>query len=308
MLTKTFKARKICAPAQLRSSSAAQAYAKLSARARSLNLQPFNVSGDGHCFFRALSVTLIDVLGNEAAKQLLVEDCTHGALRQFMCNWAEQHRDVVLDDEGEETLEQRAAAAALDWPRPVAAFDDQDHEIPVPARFEAVLSRMRDHEWADEFWVGTVAQAALGVQVCVISSEGENYDRLPQRLPEWVPSPASRQLCVIAVGHLVVNGDGYHYVAVRAPGSTAAAAYAAVAFQLESAFQQRLTAILEEQYSHATDKLPALSDQDDDPASYEPLPESNSLCTSRERCGSSFTAARRDPHLLHSLTLTYSTP
>ena len=109
-----------------------------------------------------MSVTLIDVLGKEAAKQLLDEDCTHNALRRIMRNRAEQHHDVVLDDEGEETLEQRAAAAALDWPRPVAAFDDQDHEIPVPTRFEAVLSRMRDREWADEFWVGTVAQAALG--------------------------------------------------------------------------------------------------------------------------------------------------
>lgn len=184
MLTSTFQSRKSQRSAQHRSRSACDAFSNLTRHSQSLGLNPFNVAGDGHCFFRTLSITLIDLLGSKAAKILVQADCSHAAVRDFLCSWAEQHHDVIIDDEGEETLAQRAADAALAWDRPLAAIDDDGRAIPVEPRFADVLARMRDSEWADECWVHTVAPAALGFQISVISSEGEAYDRPPQHLPE----------------------------------------------------------------------------------------------------------------------------
>ena len=153
MLTSTFQSRKSQRSAQHRSRSACDALSNLTRHSQSLGLNPFNVAGDGHCFFRTLSITLIDLLGSKAAKILVQADCSHAAVRDFLCSWAEQHHDVIIDDEGEETLAQRAADAALAWDRPIAAIDDDGRAIPVEPRFADVLARMRDSEWADEFWV-----------------------------------------------------------------------------------------------------------------------------------------------------------
>ena len=132
MLTYTFKARK-SRSAQNRSMSANESFIKLARSSQSLGLDAFNVAGDGHCFFRTLSITLVDLLGSKAATLLLQVDCSHTALRDFLCSWAEDHHDDVVDDEGEETLAQRAADAALAWERPVAAIDDDGRVIYVEA-------------------------------------------------------------------------------------------------------------------------------------------------------------------------------
>jgi hypothetical protein len=151
MLTSTFKARK-SRSGQNRSMSANESFIKLARRSQSLGLDAFNVAGDGHCFFRTLSITLVDLLGSKAAKLLLQVDCSHTALRDFLCSWAEDHHDDVVDDEGEETLAQRAADAALAWERPVAAIDDDGRVISVEERFAAVLTRMHGRYHLD--WGG----------------------------------------------------------------------------------------------------------------------------------------------------------
>ena len=134
MLTSTFKARK-SRSGQNRSMSANESFIKLARRSQSLGLDAFNVAGDGHCFFRTLSITLVDLLGSKAAKLLLQVDCSHTALRDFLCSWAEDHHDDVVDDEGEETLAQRAADAALPWGRPQSQHLTCDgRAIPVEAR------------------------------------------------------------------------------------------------------------------------------------------------------------------------------
>ena len=132
-------------------------------------------------------------------------------------SWAERNADLVLDDEGEETLGQQAVNAAIHWPRPITEYDCYGRRMSWRARFAIVVARMRAGEWADEFWIRVVAPAALGFQISVLSSAGEAHDRLSDPLPEWVPNHDLRQQRHLTLCHLVVNGDGYHYLAARVP-------------------------------------------------------------------------------------------
>lgn len=243
MLTSSFKARKRELSPARRVDGAAEALARLVYRARVLGLEVHNVIGDGNCFFRSLEYLLIHVLGFEAAHVLLGSDCTHETVRKFLCSWAEQHAETVIDDEGEETLANRVADAATSWPKPVAAFDRDGLAVPIASRFAAAISRMRAGEWADKCWARVIAPAALGFQISILSSAGEIYDQPSVVLPEWVPNHAARQQRHLVVGHMVVNGDGYHYVAARVPQAVPPLRlYAVVAAQLRAAVAARVGA------------------------------------------------------------------
>jgi hypothetical protein len=131
-------------------------------RLRASGLEIHDVPRDGSCFFHAVAWWLTNHLGVAAALQLLASGkVNHAAVRQFLCNWAEANFDTVLGDEGDETVAELAVRAALqDWPDPVGAFHWLPPEERLAAQFAQVIYRMRRNEWADAFWVTSLAPAA----------------------------------------------------------------------------------------------------------------------------------------------------
>ena len=72
---------------------------------------------DGSCFFHAIAWWLDKIFGKAEALALLKASQVNGAaVRKFLCDWAELNVDLVLDDEGVETVAKLAVCAALDWP------------------------------------------------------------------------------------------------------------------------------------------------------------------------------------------------
>ena len=172
---------------------------------------------DGSCFFHAIAWWLDKIFGKAEALALLKASQVNGAaVRKFLCDWAELNVDLVLDDEGVETVAKLAVCAALDWPDPVDDFAAVPPEARLAAQFAVVLDRMRRGEWADDFWATALAPAALGIKIHITSSAGAKYDRPPQPLPEWVPTyELWLKRDTIRLGHAVVNGAGTHYFVVK---------------------------------------------------------------------------------------------
>jgi hypothetical protein len=48
-------------------------------------------------------------------------------VRNFLCDWATEHSELVIDDEGEETVRLLAIRAALhDWQTPISDYLSRD--------------------------------------------------------------------------------------------------------------------------------------------------------------------------------------
>jgi hypothetical protein len=108
---------------------------------------------DGSCFFHAIAWWIDKIFGEAEALALLKASQVNGAaVRKFLCDWAELNIDLVLDDEGVETVAKLAVRAALDWPDPVDDFAAVPPEARLADQFAVVLDRMRRGEWADDFW------------------------------------------------------------------------------------------------------------------------------------------------------------
>ena len=106
---------------------------------------------------------------------------------------------------------------------------------------------MRVNEWADEFWVRTIAPAALGFRINIMSSAGVAHDRLYRPLPPWVPNSS---LCLqrgMTVGHAVVDGKGTHYFVVKLTNVAADNTSAAAEEAAEHAMAQQAVQKAEEQ-------------------------------------------------------------
>ena len=172
---------------------------------------------DGSCFFHAIAWWIDKIFGEAEALALLKASQVNGAaVRKFLCDWAELNVDLVLDDEGVETVAKLAVCAALDWPDLVDDFAAVPPEARLAAQFAVVLDRMRRGEWTDDFWATALAPAALGIKIHITSSAGAKYDRPPQPLPEWVPTyELWLKRDTIRLGHAVVNGAGTHYCVVK---------------------------------------------------------------------------------------------
>ena len=186
-------------------------------RVRKDGLKVYDVPRDGACFFHGLAWWLPELLGKTGTVQLLNSTVVnHAAVRSFLCDWAAANRDAVLGDEGGESVAELAVRAALhDWPTPIGAFSWLPPKEQLAAQFDELIQRMRRGEWADDFWVTSLAPAALGFKIDVKSSSGTQYDRPPQPLARWMPNFELWQTRdTITLGHAVVNGEGTHYFVV----------------------------------------------------------------------------------------------
>ena len=109
-----------------------QAINRLDARLRPCGLVALDMPRDGSCFFHSLAWWLVNTLGRSGSRQLLVHHVVNqGTVRNFLCDWATEHSEHVIDDEGEETVRLLAIRAALhDWQTPIS-----DHkELPEKER------------------------------------------------------------------------------------------------------------------------------------------------------------------------------
>jgi hypothetical protein len=89
---------------------------------RPFGLVALDVPHDNHCLFHCLKWWLPKYLGEAGALHLLnCTKLTQAAVRKFLCDWArESSSEIVLDDEGEDTVAQLAVrGAVLDWPEPI---------------------------------------------------------------------------------------------------------------------------------------------------------------------------------------------
>ena len=158
---------------------------QLDVRLHGAGLTPSDVPRDGSCYFHVIKFWLVHFIGAPAVMRLLGSSgVSTAAVRKFCCDWAEKNALVVIDDEGEDTVKKLAVRAALhDWPTPIDLFPLLPEEDRLSAQFGQVILRMRDGEWADDFWVRTLTPAALGFPVSIYSSAGPEFDREPQSLP-----------------------------------------------------------------------------------------------------------------------------
>ena len=101
-----------------------------------------------------------------------------------------------------------------DWQVPVATHSARGKPLSVELRFPIALARMRGCEWADDVWVRSIAPAALGFQITVLSTLGAAYDLPAQPLLPWMLNFHVSQRRHLVVCHLVVGGRPLHYVAV----------------------------------------------------------------------------------------------
>ena len=128
------------------------AIAKLAVRLHETGQQHVDVPRDGSCFFHAVALDLVRLLGLPAATQQLgTLDISAAAVRAFLCRWAEENRDLVIDDAGEDTLQTLVVHAANVWPKPIGAYLRLPEGDRLPAQFSEVITRMRRGEWADDF-------------------------------------------------------------------------------------------------------------------------------------------------------------
>lgn len=79
-----------------------------------------------------------------------------------------------------------------DWQVPVATHSARGKPLSVELRFPIALARMRGCEWADDVWVRSIAPAALGFQITVLSTLGAAYDLPAQPLLTAVDAELSR--------------------------------------------------------------------------------------------------------------------
>ena len=186
---------------------------QLRQRLRPHGVAPLDVERDGHCFFHVLAHELPRIVGQGGLFRLFKSNnIDHASVRAFLCDWAEENAEVVLDDEGEGTVMQLVVVAAAAWPSPVRSFDGLSEQARQLNQFAEVIHRMRQGEWADECWVRSITPAALGFLTEIKSSAGAAYDLEPRLPPRGLPS---HLLCqkrdVLSLGHAVVRGEGQHY-------------------------------------------------------------------------------------------------
>ena len=86
---------------------------QLARRVGQLNLVTKDVPRDDSCYFHAVADWLVELLGTLGAQELLnTQDVSAASVRNFLCNWAEANRELVIDDEGEATVQVLAVRTA----------------------------------------------------------------------------------------------------------------------------------------------------------------------------------------------------
>lgn len=90
-------------------------------RVETFGLVVLDVPRDNHCLFHCLKWWVPKYLGEAGALRLLnCTKLTQAAVRNFLCDWARENSEIVLDDECEGTVAQLAVrGAVLDWPEPI---------------------------------------------------------------------------------------------------------------------------------------------------------------------------------------------
>ena len=77
---------------------------QLAARLGTTGHVPRDVQRDGSCYFHAAAYWLDRLLGSGASELLKSPNVSASAVSSFLCDWAEENFDTVIDDEGEVTV------------------------------------------------------------------------------------------------------------------------------------------------------------------------------------------------------------
>ena len=100
-----------------------QAIHRLDERLRSCGLVTHDMPRDGSCYFHAVAWWLVATLSRSGARQLLARHVvSQDTVRNFLCDWAAENSELVIDDEGEETVRTLVIHSALhEWPTQISA-------------------------------------------------------------------------------------------------------------------------------------------------------------------------------------------